>query len=419
MTKPPEEVVIVGAGPAGLSVAWALKRRGITPRVIEKTAAVGDVWRNHYEGLTLNTGRRFSRLAGDPIPASAGRWPKRDDMVALLSSYPARGGFSVETGVEVTTVTQDEATGLWEIACIGQDPIRARIVILAVGMSRLPVVPQWPGLETFQGEVVHSSKFRRASDYAGKSVLVVGSGNSGAEIASRLTEYANVAISVRTPPHILPRSVLGVPLAAIGAATRKLPASWVDRLLHWLQRIYVGDLGEYGLPRAQAGVSRKFAESHVTPTLYPRFAEDLRRGRLRVVGAVDSFTPDSVIVEARAGSAGEGKTSLQPDVIVAATGFRSGLADIVKVPGKQLPADWPQSAKPPCEDALTNLHIIGQTNPLSGQLNEIRIESERIASAISSGLLLQTAEKPQPDGQADIPATTIALNQRSFLARSH
>lgn len=395
MTRESEQVVVIGAGPAGLSVAWALKRRGIAPRVLEKTAAVGDVWRNHYEGLTLNTGRFFSRLAGDPIPAAAGRWPRRDDMVALLSSYPARGGFSVETGVDVSTVTLDETTGLWEIACPERAPILARIVVLAVGMSRLPVIPQWPELKAFRGQVIHSSKFRRASDYAGKSVLVVGSGNSGAEIASRLAEYADVAISVRTPPHILPRSVLGVPLAAIGVATRKLPASWVDRLLHWLQRIYIGDLAKYGLPRAQVGVSQKFASSHVTPTLYPRFAGDLRRGRIKVVGAVDSFTPDGVIVEAFAGRTGEEKISLQPDVVVAATGFRSGLTDIVRVPGKRMPLDWPHGPDLPADAGLPNMHIIGQTNPLSGQLNEIRIESERIAGAISSRLALFTAEEPE------------------------
>lgn len=382
MTGEVHDVVIVGAGPAGLSVAWSLKRSGISPKVLEKTAAVGDVWRNHYEGLTLNTGRHFSRLSGDRIPASAGRWPTRDDFVKLLSSYPERGGFSVETNVEVTSVRLDEATGRWEIASGGRAPITARIVVLAVGMSRLPTIPPWPGLKTFSGEIIHSSAFRRAADYAGKSVLVIGSGNSGAEIASRLAEHAQVTISIRTPPHILPRSVLGVPLAGIGAMTRGLPASWVDRLLGLLQRIYIGDLGEFGLPRQDAGVSKKFAKSHVTPTLYPRFADDVRNRLLKVVGAVESFDGDKVVVEERVGPSKGQKIALRPDVVVAATGFRSGLADLVSVPGRKLPPDWPGDG---VNSKFPNLHLVGQVNPLSGQLNEIRIEAERIARIIKAG----------------------------------
>lgn len=385
MTSRPDDVVIVGAGPAGLSLAWSLKRLGISPRVFEKTAMVGDVWRNHYEGLTLNTGRHFSRLTGDRIPASAGRWPTRDDMVRLLSSYPERGNFSVETGVEVTGVRLDNSAGLWEIGLCDRAPVQTRIVALAVGMSRLPTVPRWPGLDTFRGSLIHSSEFRRAADYAGKSVLVVGSGNSGAEIASRLAEHADVTISIRTPPHILPRSVLGVPLAAIGAVLRRLPAAWADGLLDILQRIFVGDLSSFGLPRQDAGVSRKFAKSHVTPTLYPQFARDVRNARIKVVGAVDSFDGNVVLVEERAGSAGGQKIALRPDLVVAATGFRSGLADIVSVPGQDLPPDWPGGAGDAAAD-LPHLHLIGQQNPLSGQLNEIRIEAERIAHTIKNDL---------------------------------
>ncbi len=305
-------------------------------------------------------------------------------MVRLLSSYPERGRFSVETGVDVVRVRLNEITRQWDLECRDHPPIRARIVVLAVGMSRVPVIPRWPGLETFRGPVIHSSEFRRAADYAGKAVLVVGSGNSGAEIASRLAEHADVTISIRTPPHILPRSVLGLPLPAIGAATRKLPTAWVDRLLGLLQRLYIGDLSSYGLPRPNAGVSVKFARSEVTPTLYPRFAKDVRIGRVKVVGAVLSFDGDHVLLEAHPGVTGKTKVSLIPDVVVAATGFRAGLADIVSVPGRQLPPEWPRSTGQAID--LPNLHLIGQTNPLSGQLNEIRIEAGRIARAIRDEL---------------------------------
>jgi putative flavoprotein involved in K+ transport len=82
-------------------------------------------------------------------------------------------------------------------------------VVVATGCACIPVIPHWEGMKTFPGEIIHSSKFKNAEAYAGKDVLVTGSGNSAAEIASRLAECAkSVTLSVRTPPHILPKSVL-------------------------------------------------------------------------------------------------------------------------------------------------------------------------------------------------------------------
>ena len=85
------DVAVIGAGPAGLSAAYELKKIGLDPLVLEKTAAVGDVWRNHYDGVRLNTGRFFSQLPGNPFPRSAGGWPSRDEVVRVLETFPERG----------------------------------------------------------------------------------------------------------------------------------------------------------------------------------------------------------------------------------------------------------------------------------------------------------------------------------------
>ena len=189
------------------------------------------------------------------------------------------------------------------------------------------------------------------------------------QFGRRLTSCPEACWACRCRPSGLPR------------ASFRLPGSMAPRLvtaaLHWRsQQLWVA--------APNAGVSVKFARSEVTPTLYPRFAKDVRIGRVKVVGAVLSFDGDHVLLEAHPGVTGKTKVSLIPDVVVAATGFRAGLADIVSVPGRQLPPEWPRSTGQAID--LPNLHLIGQTNPLSGQLNEIRIEAGRIARAIRDEL---------------------------------
>jgi len=383
------DVAVVGGGPAGLSAAYALKRQNLEPLVLEQTAAVGDVWRNHYEGLRLNTGRYFSRLAGGAIPRSAGAWPGKDEVVRMLESLPQRGGFQVETGVRVTRVAYDFSSRLWQIQAESREPVFARAVVLAVGAARLPVIPNWPGRDTYTGALLHSSEFKNALDHKNKRILVVGSGNSGAEIASRLAQHAEVTLSVRTPPYILPKSIYGIPLPALGLVLRQLPRAAGDRVLAFLQRRFVGDLSAYGLPLPQGSLSEQFARTHVTPTLYTPFAADLRAGRIKIVGPVKELAGDTVYATPTLADEDGPCAELQADLIVAATGFRPGLADLIHVPGVTLPQDWPRSGIAGADAVLPGLHVIGQVNPLSGQLREIRVESYRIARAVKRQLRTQ------------------------------
>lgn len=131
MTTSNHDVIVVGAGPGGLSAAWELVQAGLRPLVLERTSAVGDVWRSHYDGLRLNTGRRLSRLPGSPLPASSGGWPTRDDLVALLAGMPARGRFSVQTGIEVTRIGWDAATAQWQVSDAAGHLHGGRAVVVA------------------------------------------------------------------------------------------------------------------------------------------------------------------------------------------------------------------------------------------------------------------------------------------------
>jgi putative flavoprotein involved in K+ transport len=384
------DVAVIGAGPAGLSVAYELAKAGMQPLVLEKTPHVGDVWRNHYDGLRLNSGRFLSRLPGSPFPSSAGSWPSRDEMVRILESFPSRGGFNVQTGIEIRNIRHDAQRDIWSIRSEDDKRFEAEAVVVATGGSRIPVMPEWEGMETFPGEIMHSTKFRSAKTYEGKRVLVAGSGNSAAEIASRLAQYAeSVTISVRTPPHILPKSIYGIPLVGIGVATRKVPLMLVDRLLDFLQRRFIGDLTPYGLPFPASRLSEQFARTQVVPILYYPFVEDVRAGRIRVVGPVRKISGNTVHVfeSIEASRVKQGReVTLEADVIVAGTGFRTGLSELVQVPGITTQDDRPVVLGDQEFPAAPRLYLIGQLNPLSGQLREIRLEAGRIARRIGKQL---------------------------------
>ncbi len=384
------DVAVIGSGPAGLSAAYELKRLKLNPLVLEKTAAVGDVWRNHYDGLHLNSGRVLSRLPGSPFPRSAGSWPSRDEVIRILETFPERGEFTVRTGIEIEKVEYDRLRDIWSITSHGGEKFESRAVVVATGGAHTPVIPKWKGAETFSGEIIHSSKFKNARIYAGKNVLVVGSGNSAAEIASRLVEHAkSVTLSVRTPPHILPKSILGIPLVGIGLATRYLPAAWVDGILYALRRLFIDDLTPYGLPFPTSRVSQQFTRTQVVPILYHPFVDDIRARRIRVVGQIRKIegqivhTLNSVETEPREQL---NEIALNVDVIVAGTGFRTGLTELIQIPGITNSEDRPVALGDQEFAGAPRLYFIGHVNPLSGQLREIRLEAGRIARKIRKQL---------------------------------
>lgn len=384
------DVTVIGAGPAGLSAAYELTKAGLTPLVLERTSAVGDVWRNHYDGLRLNTGRFFSALPGSKFPRSVGAWPSRDEVVHLLETFPVRGGFTVQTGIEIKKVGYDRDRDIWLIISSDGRQFESRAVVMAIGTCRIPVIPEWEGRETFPGEIVHSSKFKRAQDYAGKHVLVIGSGNSAAEIASRLTEYASsVTMSVRTPPHFLPKSICGIPFVGLGIWLSHLPNNLIDILLGFLQRRTTGDLTAYGLPLPTMSLTRQYAISNVVPILYGPFADDVRAGRIKIVGPIQKISGRAVHILNTVGVAQDSNntvTTLEPDIIVAGTGFRTGIPELVQIPGIADEKGRPKISGDQEFEEAPRLYFIGQVNPLSGQLREIRLEADRIARKIKKQL---------------------------------
>jgi putative flavoprotein involved in K+ transport len=154
-------------------------------------------------------------------------------------------------------------------------------------------------------------------------VLVVGTGNSGADIAVELAGGGarQVWVSMRHPPHIIPRQALGVPAQLAGVALRHAPAAAADPLVRLARRALVGDLRSLGLPAPSEGLLAHHRRTGAVPLLEAGFVEALRRGLFRLVPAVTSF--EETRVRLADGSA------VTPDPVVAATGFTTGLRPLV------------------------------------------------------------------------------------------
>jgi putative flavoprotein involved in K+ transport len=368
------EVIVVGAGPAGLATAGALRHHGIGSVVLERDA-VGASWRKHYDRLHLHTVRWLSHLPGYKMPRRYGAWVARDDVVEYLEDYVDAHNLDVRTGVEVESLERDGDD--WRVQTSDGDFVAPRVVI-ATGYNRHQHLPDWPGLETYTGELIHSGDYRNPEPYAGKTVLVVGTGNSGAEICVDLIEGGakHVQLSVRTPPTVLLRDTNGVPGQALGVVFRRLPVPVMDRVWPLIQKTAVGDLSEHGLPLPPRGAYSKFMRDDVTPILDVGLVPLVKQDKVEIVAAVESFDGDDVVLADR--------RRIQPEAVIAGTGFRRGLEPLVG----DLGLVEPQKGRPAVHGPETHpnapgIHFIGYTNPISGMFREIAIDARRIAKEIA------------------------------------
>ncbi|MFI9625164.1 flavin-containing monooxygenase [Streptomyces sp. NPDC052042] len=369
-------VYVIGGGPGGLSAAAALRERGMRAVVLEKSGSVGASWRGHYDRLRLHTTRRRSALPGLAIPRRFGRWVDRDDMVRYLEKYAEYHELEVVTGVEVSRVDRSPDGSGWQLAASGGRMLTGRAVVVATGFNHTPRVPDWPGRDTFTGELAHASEYRDAAPYAGRDVLVVGVGNTGAEIAVDLVEggASRVRIAVRTAPHIVRRSTLGWPSQATAVLVRRLPVWLVDRAARLMSRLAVPDLTAYGLPRPDTGLYSRVREGAI-PVQDVGLIDAVKGGRVVPVVAVESFDGDAVVLA-------DG-TRITPDAVIAATGYRRDLEGLVGHLGVLDARGRPVVRGGRTPRQAPGLYFTGFTNPISGMLREMALDARKIARRIA------------------------------------
>jgi indole-3-pyruvate monooxygenase len=360
------EVVIVGAGPAGLAAAGSLIRRGVPCVVIEAGDRVGASWHRHYDRLCLHTTRAHSALPGLAFDADVPRYPTRAQVIAYLEKYAAH--FHIEPSYrEALERARPVLTGPgegWEVQT-NRRLLVARHLVIATGLNREPVRPVWPGQEYFTGSILHSADYRTADALHGQRVLVVGMGNTGAEIALDLHEHgAHAMVSVRRAPNILPREFLGTPVQVTSLRTARLPVRVRDALGRLASRVAFGDLAPFGLPPPAYGPATQVLKYGRTPVIDIGTVALIRVGAIQVVPGVESFTAGGVTLA--------GGRTVDVDAVVLATGYRPALDAWIE----------PRVLAEP----RSNLHLIGYRNAVTGLLRQIADEAERIGRVIPARL---------------------------------
>jgi putative flavoprotein involved in K+ transport len=368
------EAIVCGAGTAGLAAAATLKAAGVEVSVLEQGGQVGTSWRNRYDGLRLNTPGWMSTQPGYRASRRRyGEYPSRDGWIRYLEDYAAHHRIDVRFGTEARRVAPMD--GGWRVETDRGD-VDARFVVVATGFDHDPDVPDWPGRDGFTGELIHSSAYRNAEPYRGRDVLVVGPNTTGSEVAAYLSwgGAGRVRVACRTPPNLTARKFLGTPVQISGIALNHIPLSIADQIGWLSQRILFGKLDRYGLPRSPLGVATTMLRRHLAPAFDDGFVAEVKAGRIEIVAAVVGFDGPEVLLA--------DDSRIQPDAVIAATGYRRGLEQLVGHLGILDQGGLPIVCGGREHPSAPSLFFIGYREDLSGQLRLMRPDARAIARVV-------------------------------------
>jgi thioredoxin reductase len=184
------DVLVVGGGQAGLSIAARLKQLRIDALIVDREPRIGDNWRKRYHALTLHNQVQVNHLPYMPFPPN---WPvyiPKDKLANWFEAYVEAMELNYWTATEFESGTYDETNARWSVVLRGSDGTRRemhpRHVVMATGVSGIPNLPDIPSLKNFAGTVLHSSRYEDGEGWNGKQALVIGTGNSGHDIAQDL-----------------------------------------------------------------------------------------------------------------------------------------------------------------------------------------------------------------------------------------
>lgn len=296
-------------------------------------------------------------------------------MVRYFDHYVARQNIALRLGCDVRRI--DRSGGAWHLDTSSGE-IRTAAIVLATGNYSAPTIPAWPGLSGFTGELVHSGNFVNAWPYRGRDVLVVGAGNSGADIAVQLADSGarRIWLAVRTPPHLVRRAIGPVPSDIFLELFARVPARLVDPLIGQLNRLMWNDLAAYGFGPPPLGLKATVETRGRIPTLADELIDTVRAGRVRVVAAVKAVESGRVILADGA--------SVAPQAIIAATGFRTDLDALVGHLGVLDDRGNPRGGF--ASHLGDGMFAIGYGIPPNGPLRAIRLAATPLARQVAAYL---------------------------------
>lgn len=209
------DLIIIGGGQSALACAYFLRRTGLDYLILDDQDRCGGAWRRAWESLTLFSPAEHSSLPGWLMPPSKDGFPTKNEVIDYLCRYEKRYEFPIERPVKVSDVVKEE-----DIFLLSTDKgkYRSRTIISATGTWRKAIVPAIPGKELFEGTQLHSSAYRNPADLVGKKVLIVGEGNSGAQILAEVSKIAETSWATAKAPQFLPDDIDGRVLFDVATA---------------------------------------------------------------------------------------------------------------------------------------------------------------------------------------------------------
>lgn len=368
--------LIVGAGPAGLGIAGSLRKAGIDFEIVEQSEKVANSWHNHYDRLHLHTVKQLSHLPHLPFPESYPLYVPRAKVAEYFETYATT--FNIKPHFGETVMAIKKEGGHWVTTTQTGKQFQSKNILVATGVNRVPNIPTWKGQDTFKGEVIHARSYKNATPFAGKKVMVVGMGNTGAELALDLSEHdCETYLSVRGPVSIVPRDLNGRPVQLTSIQLAKIPFGIGDWLGNFIRGIYLGDLTKYGLHAPKLSPAKQLKVTGKTPVVDIGTVEQIKAGKITVMPEIDYFSEMGVTFK--------NGTTKELDAVILATGYRAKLKDFMEnIDGLLNKDDLPKHAF--SEGAHKGLYFIGFDNyKLGGIFGIIRTEAEAIVAAIQEG----------------------------------
>ncbi|KAF7119839.1 hypothetical protein RHSIM_Rhsim13G0017100 [Rhododendron simsii] len=321
MEKQEPVAIIVGAGPSGLAVAACLNRLSIPNIILEREDCFASLWKKKsYDRLHLHLPKQYCELPHMPFPTRFPTYVPKKLFLQYLDDYVSRFNISPMYRKLVESASHDGVTERWRVRVRNTggseeaqvEEYSGRFLVVASGETSDVFVPEVKGLDSFGGEVMHSTKYKCGEKYSGKRALVVGSGNSGMEIALDLSLHgADTSIVVRSPRHILSREMLYMGLEMLKYG---IPLPTTESLLVLLSKLWYGDLTKYGIQRPQEGPLSLKVKYGKYPVVDVGTYKKIKSGQIQVLPAIASIRGNEVEFE--------NGNSHPFDAIVFATGFK-------------------------------------------------------------------------------------------------
>ncbi|HEY8605591.1 MAG TPA: NAD(P)-binding domain-containing protein [Noviherbaspirillum sp.] len=384
-------VCIVGAGSSGVTVAKALRQKGVPFECFEIGSDIGGMWRyendnglsSAYRSLHIDTSRNNLGYSDFPIPDRYPDFLSHYEVMEYLEAYAAH--FGVRQHIRFRTRVEDvrpDGDGAWLVRLGSGETRRYRAVIVANGHLWDPRLPDFPG--RFDGMAIHSHHYRTAAPFADLNVMVVGIGNSAVDIAVDVCKSArSTLLSTRRSAWIMPKYLMGIPIdrwSAFLSRKLRLPTPVTRAVIGRLMKLAVGDQARFGVPRPRHPIWREHA------TLSQELLPYAGHGWIRIKPNIRELQGKAVAFE---------DGSIAPvDAIIYATGYRTTFPfidpSLFKVEDGR--AALYRRMMPP---GLPGLYMAGLVQPIGPTIPLVEIQGQWLASVLSGETAL-----PSPQAMA-------------------